>query len=106
MRDKYGVNQDPDCYPGTSILKNRLSIKDEDELELAERDFTRVRAEHFEPEFDQFNLLYLQKKFISTYSKICIPGLGKSAKLISQKDKRVFATWRTSSAKLRGYSTS
>ncbi|MGR5149639.1 putative adenosine monophosphate-protein transferase Fic [Photobacterium alginatilyticum] len=61
MRDKYGVNQDPDCYSGTTILKNRLSIKDEDELELAERDFTRVRAEHFVPEFDQFNLAYLQK---------------------------------------------
>ncbi|MCW8329414.1 putative adenosine monophosphate-protein transferase Fic [Photobacterium sp. SDRW27] len=61
MRDKYGVSQDPDCYPNTSVLKNLLSIKDEDELELAERDFTRVRAEHFEPEFDQFNLPYLQK---------------------------------------------
>ncbi|WP_299013247.1 putative adenosine monophosphate-protein transferase Fic [uncultured Photobacterium sp.] len=61
MRDKYGVSQDPDCYPNTSVLKNYLSIMDEDELELAERDFTRVRAEHFEPEFDQFNLPYLQK---------------------------------------------
>lgn len=61
MRDKYGVNQDPDCYPDTSVLKNHFSIMDEDELERAERDFTRVRAEHFEPVFDQFNLSYLQK---------------------------------------------
>ncbi|MDX1302807.1 putative adenosine monophosphate-protein transferase Fic [Photobacterium sp.] len=61
MRDKYGVNQDPDCYPGSSVLVNKLSIFDEDELALAERDFTKVRAEHFEPEFDQFNLQYLKK---------------------------------------------
>lgn len=61
MRDKYGVTQDPDCYPGSSVLKNLLSIRDEDELERAERDFTRVRAAHFEPEFGQLNLAYLQK---------------------------------------------
>ncbi|MGF1760001.1 putative adenosine monophosphate-protein transferase Fic [Photobacterium sagamiensis] len=61
MRDKYGVSQDPDCYPGSSVLVNNLSIFDDDELALAERDFTKVRAEHFEPEFDQFNLQYLKK---------------------------------------------
>lgn len=61
MRDKYGVTQDPDCYPDSPVLKNLLSIRDEDELERAERDFTRVRAAHFEPEFGQFNLAYLQK---------------------------------------------
>ncbi|WP_415721570.1 putative adenosine monophosphate-protein transferase Fic [Photobacterium ganghwense] len=61
MRDKYDVDHDPDCYPGSSVLINLLSIKDEDELEAAERDFTRVRAEHFEPEFNNFTLDYLQK---------------------------------------------
>ncbi|WP_245905446.1 putative adenosine monophosphate-protein transferase Fic [Photobacterium lipolyticum] len=42
-------------------MVNKLSIFDDDELALAERDFTKVRAEHFEPEFDQFNLQYLKK---------------------------------------------
>jgi cell filamentation protein len=61
MIDKYGVSHDPDCYPNTSVLINRLSITDEDTLALAERDFTKVRAEHFEPEFEQFSLQYLCK---------------------------------------------
>ncbi|WP_120513122.1 putative adenosine monophosphate-protein transferase Fic [Photobacterium salinisoli] len=61
MRDKYGVQQDPDCYPGSAVLINLLNINDEDELALAERDFTRVRAEHFVPEFDRFDLAYLRQ---------------------------------------------
>ncbi|GAB6260439.1 putative adenosine monophosphate-protein transferase Fic [Photobacterium sp. 53610] len=61
MRDKYGVQQDPDCYPDSVVLINLLNIEDEDELARAERDFTRVRAEHFEPEFGCFQLSYLKK---------------------------------------------
>ncbi|MGF1681465.1 putative adenosine monophosphate-protein transferase Fic [Photobacterium minamisatsumaniensis] len=60
MRDKYDVEHDPDCYPDTSVLVNLLSIRNEDELEAAERDFTHVRATYFEPEFDNFTLEYLQ----------------------------------------------
>ncbi|GHA34383.1 putative adenosine monophosphate-protein transferase Fic [Photobacterium aphoticum] len=61
MHDKYDVHQDPDCYPDSDVLINLLSIKDNVLLEAAERDFTRVRAEHFMPQFDQFTLTYLQQ---------------------------------------------
>ncbi|PSW20230.1 putative adenosine monophosphate-protein transferase Fic [Photobacterium sanctipauli] len=61
MRDKYDVEHDPDCYPNSNVLINLLSIRDEDKLEAAERDFTRVRAEHFDPDFDNFTLNYLQQ---------------------------------------------
>ncbi|MGR5129285.1 putative adenosine monophosphate-protein transferase Fic [Photobacterium swingsii] len=59
MRDKYGVTHDPDCYPHSSVLINKLDITDDEQLALAERDFTRVRAEHFEPDFSQLNFEYL-----------------------------------------------
>lgn len=28
MRDKYGVSNDPYCWPGTSVLHNTLGIRD------------------------------------------------------------------------------
>ncbi|OZS42010.1 putative adenosine monophosphate-protein transferase Fic [Photobacterium sanguinicancri] len=59
MRDKYGVTHDPDCYPHSSVLINKLDITDDDQLALAERDFTRVRAEHFEPDFSHLDFNYL-----------------------------------------------
>ncbi|MDN5596955.1 MAG: cell filamentation protein Fic, partial [Pseudomonas sp.] len=30
MLDKYGVGQDPYCYPGSSTLRNRLDLLDEE----------------------------------------------------------------------------
>ncbi|OAN11570.1 cell filamentation protein Fic [Photobacterium jeanii] len=59
MRDKYGVSHDPDCYPDSTVLINKLNITDEEQLALAERDFTRVRAEHFEPDFSHLTFDYL-----------------------------------------------
>ena len=32
MLDKYGVGQDPYCYPGSSVLRNRLDLLDEARL--------------------------------------------------------------------------
>lgn len=40
MVDKYGVGQDPDCYPQTEILINLLAITDADQLENAERELS------------------------------------------------------------------
>jgi len=51
MVDKYGTDQDPDCYTGTNILINKLDIQDEQILEDAERDITLLRA--IEVEFQQ-----------------------------------------------------
>lgn len=40
----YGVSPDPYCYPGTKILKNRLDIRDPDELQEFETASTLQRA--------------------------------------------------------------
>src|SRR3546814_6274998 len=41
MRDKYGVSDDPHCWPGTSVLRNTLGIRDEATLADAEAEFAR-----------------------------------------------------------------
>ncbi len=44
MSDKYGVGQDPYCYPGTEVLRNRLNIHDEALLSEAERELYELVA--------------------------------------------------------------
>jgi len=41
--DEYFTGQSKYCYPDTNILKNKLNIKDEQELEKAERNLTLLR---------------------------------------------------------------
>jgi cell filamentation protein len=59
MSDKYGVSQDPDCYPNSSVLVNKLNIRDAQELEAVEAELTQLRSESFEPDFDRFDLAVL-----------------------------------------------
>ncbi|PCJ26201.1 MAG: cell filamentation protein Fic [SAR86 cluster bacterium] len=65
MVDKYGTGQDPGCYPNTSILINSLNIKDENDLEIAERDITTLSAKEvgFQPPPYNFDYLcYIHEK--------------------------------------------
>lgn len=55
MPDKYGVGDDPYCYPGTDVLKNRLNLTDASELEQVEAEITALRAETLEPQFERFD---------------------------------------------------
>lgn len=41
----YEAADDPYCYRGTTVLKNRLGLRDRIELEKAEVFFTTKRAE-------------------------------------------------------------
>ncbi|MFC6328485.1 putative adenosine monophosphate-protein transferase Fic [Alloalcanivorax gelatiniphagus] len=59
-RDKYGVAQDPHCYPGTSTLINRLGLVVDDELEEAERELTVIAANEIEFTPPPYSLAYLQ----------------------------------------------
>ena len=61
MRDKYGVDQDPNCYPNSHTLINLLDLKTESELEEAEYEFTSFRLEQFEPDFSYLSPEYLQE---------------------------------------------
>jgi cell filamentation protein len=41
----YDAADDPYCYPGTSVLKNRLDLRDQAELEEFEAQITAQRAD-------------------------------------------------------------
>ena len=43
MRDKYGAGQDKYCYSNSDVLINIFNIRDSDELEKAEIEFTTYR---------------------------------------------------------------
>lgn len=43
MRDKYGVEHDNYCYPGSDVLVNLLNIRDPHELAEAETELTAER---------------------------------------------------------------
>ena len=51
------------CYPGTSVLRNRLGIRDQNELNAVERDLTAIRALQLEqtPIDGRFDLNHLLK---------------------------------------------
>lgn len=61
MRDKYGVSDDPLCWPGTSVLRNTLGIRDEATLADAEAEFAAVALEHIEIEAPPFDFDYLRR---------------------------------------------
>lgn len=61
MRDKYGVDQDPNCYPNTDTLINLLNIQSESELEEAELELTSFRLEQFQPNFNNLTFDYLKE---------------------------------------------
>lgn len=44
MADKYGVGDDPYCYPGTCVLRNKLGLQDEGLLDEAERELSEIAA--------------------------------------------------------------
>ncbi len=48
----YGADEDPLCYPGTHVLRNRAGIKDAQELEQFEMAMFLIRAEEVWPEGD------------------------------------------------------
>lgn len=58
--DRYDANQDHYCYPETSILKNRLNIRDQWILEQAERDITDQSIHQVSFQAPPYSLDYLQ----------------------------------------------
>ena len=53
------MSDDPYLIPGTSVLQNKLGIKDPKLLDQAERQFTTQRASEGVPVGD-FNLIHLK----------------------------------------------
>lgn len=59
MMDKYGTKQDPTCHPGSTVLKNKLNIKDEEALNIAERSITTSCAKNVAFALPPYDINYL-----------------------------------------------
>jgi cell filamentation protein len=68
MVDKYGVGQDPYCYPGSDVLRNLLNIHDEEQLQRAERELSEIAVSKFRllpPPFDLSLFQHIHKSLFS-----------------------------------------
>mgnify|MGYP003921427057 FL=1 len=66
--DKYGVGQDPYCYPGSDVLRNLLNIHDEEQLHKAERELSEIAVSKFRllpPPYDLSLLQHIHKSLFS-----------------------------------------
>ena len=52
MRGKYGLSVDPDCYSGSTVLKNKLNIRNQDTLDEVEAELSYIAAEYVRYEDD------------------------------------------------------
>ncbi|MGP9766517.1 putative adenosine monophosphate-protein transferase Fic [Halomonas sp. AOP13-D3-9] len=59
--DKYGTEQDPYCYPGTCVLRNKLDIFDAVALEEAERELSLINADYIELSLPPYDFAYLKR---------------------------------------------
>lgn len=60
MPDKYGVGEDAYCYPGSTVLRNKLDIHDEPTLSEAEQQLSAIAAASVEFNPPPYSLTYLQ----------------------------------------------
>ncbi|MEL4165676.1 putative adenosine monophosphate-protein transferase Fic [Pseudomonas sp. ZS001] len=60
MLDKYGVGEDAYCYPGSTVLRNKLDIRDDATLSEAEQQLTAIAADSVEFNPPPYDLVYLQ----------------------------------------------
>ncbi|QOL26175.1 putative adenosine monophosphate-protein transferase Fic [Thalassotalea sp. LPB0316] len=60
MVDKYGVANDPYCYPQTEILINNFDIRSADILEDVEAELTTIRLEQFHDSDQVINFEYFK----------------------------------------------
>ena len=70
MVDKYGVGQDPYCYPNTKVLINKFGIKDAKILQEAEREITTVALKDICFASPPYNLNYLRNIHYILFSNI------------------------------------
>lgn len=70
MLDKYGTGQDPYCYPGTTVLRNSLSLSDDDILAEAERALSEVAADSIEFAPPPYRLSYLKNLHLRLFNDL------------------------------------
>lgn len=60
MSDKYGTGQDPYCYPGTQVLKNRLGLKNDATLARAETEIATKALQTIQFRAPPYDFNYLK----------------------------------------------
>lgn len=71
MSDKYGVGQDSYCYPGSTVLRNKLDIRDDSTLNDAAQQLSAAAAAatiEFSP--PPYSLASLQKIHRALFSDL------------------------------------
>ena len=68
--DKYDSLNDYYCYPGTSVLKNKLNIQDMSTLEAAEREITAETIKFLRYQSPPYNLDYMRKLHGDLFSEL------------------------------------
>jgi len=66
--DKYGDGQDPYCYPGTSVLKNRFDLRNDEDLREVELYISAKASEQLEfqsPPYSLDNLKVIHRTLFS-----------------------------------------
>lgn len=70
MVDKYGVDQDPYCYPDSDVLRNLLNIHDEEQLQKAEVELSEIAISKFRLIPPPFDLSVFQRIHKSLFSDV------------------------------------
>lgn len=70
MPDKYGVGEDVYCYPGSTVLRNKLDIRDELTLSEAEQQLSTIAADKVEFSPPPYSLAYLQNIHRALFSDL------------------------------------
>jgi putative exporter of polyketide antibiotics len=86
MTDKYGVGQDPYCYPHSDVLRNLLDIHSEEELQKAERELSEIAISRFRLLPPPYDLSVLQHAHKTLFAMFTI-GPGSCVPLTSKRDK-------------------
>lgn len=107
MLDKYGVGQDPYCYPGSSVLRNRLDLLDEQRLHQAERELSEIAVGSlplFPPPYDLDRLQYIHRTLFGDIydwaGELRSVNIRKGDTLFctrnasNRKRRRSFGTWK------------
>jgi hypothetical protein len=104
----YRAEPDPYCYPGTSILINRLGIRDQTILDAFEAEITSQRATEPLPRgrFGYRHYCGISSAMgaaapaaTGIFSRTCMPGRARSGQCEYPKTGATFATPRTSIAR-------
>jgi cell filamentation protein len=68
--DKYDASNDHYCYAKTTVLKNKLNIKDMNELENAEREITALTIQNIKFKKFPYNLGYMKELHLNLFSTL------------------------------------